>query len=214
MSKDMLGVAVRTLVTLPTQALGVVCDLLQKMSDPDWEEATKHFLRKENPWGEKAVGSFPIWKTIRLGTGLKSADDFRNALKRAGMKIGNYADDILGKSAFTASETETEVDLVNISVADLGFKNSATLRDIYVRAQELGLQLCPAEVGPQLRLQYKDQPDDEWLRIAIEPITDSDGSLHLFRVARHSGGLWLGGGSGDPEDFWDGVNRFVFVGRK
>ena len=50
MSKDMLGIAVRKLVTLPTQALGLVCDLLEKLSDPDWIEATKRFLRKENPW--------------------------------------------------------------------------------------------------------------------------------------------------------------------
>jgi len=50
MSKDMLGVAVRKLVTLPIQVLGVVCDLLEKLSDPKWVEATKKFLRKENPW--------------------------------------------------------------------------------------------------------------------------------------------------------------------
>lgn len=48
--KDMLGIAVRMLVTLPATALGIVCDLLQKFSDPKWVEAAKRFLRKENPW--------------------------------------------------------------------------------------------------------------------------------------------------------------------
>ena len=46
----MLGVAVRKLVTLPAQVLGIVCDLLEKLSDPEWLEASKKFLRKENPW--------------------------------------------------------------------------------------------------------------------------------------------------------------------
>lgn len=46
----MLGVAVRKLVTLPGPVLGTVCDLLEKMADPEWVEATKRFLRKENPW--------------------------------------------------------------------------------------------------------------------------------------------------------------------
>jgi hypothetical protein len=48
--KDMLGIVVRKLVTLPDSDLGVVCDLLEKFSDPDWVGATKKLLRKENPW--------------------------------------------------------------------------------------------------------------------------------------------------------------------
>lgn len=52
MSKDMLGIIVRKLVTLQAQVLGIVCDLLEKLSDPEWVEATKRFLRKENPWPE------------------------------------------------------------------------------------------------------------------------------------------------------------------
>ena len=50
MSKDMLGVAVQKLVVLPSEALGLVCDFLEKMSDPEWVVAGKKFLRKENPW--------------------------------------------------------------------------------------------------------------------------------------------------------------------
>lgn len=155
--------------------------------------------------------SFPIWKTIKLGTGLKTADDFSKALKQSGCKIGDWGNDILGKLAFTASDTEAEVDLVNVSVAELGFKNGATRKDIYDKTEELGLELCPNEVGPQLRLQYKDQPNGEWLRIAMEPIPDSGGDLFIFRVAHGVDDLWLHGDNGDPDDFWDGHSRFVFV---
>lgn len=52
MSKDMLGIIVRQLVTLPTNVLGIVSDLLSKMADPEWVEATKRFLRKQHPWPE------------------------------------------------------------------------------------------------------------------------------------------------------------------
>lgn len=52
MSKDMLGIVVRKLVTLPLDVLGIVCDLLEKLADPEWVSATKRFLRKENPWPE------------------------------------------------------------------------------------------------------------------------------------------------------------------
>ncbi len=52
MAKDMLGIAVRKLVTLPTTTLGIVYDLLEKLADPVWVNALKKFLRKENPWPE------------------------------------------------------------------------------------------------------------------------------------------------------------------
>jgi hypothetical protein len=112
---------------------------------------------------------FPTWKTIKLGCGPKTADDFRKAVKSAGMKIGDWANDILGKPAFTATTSETEVELVVASVAELGFKDGATRKDIYVRAQEFGLDLCPPEVGPQLRLQYTDQSKGEGLSLRWSP---------------------------------------------
>lgn len=154
------------------------------------------------------------WKTIQLGTGLQTADDFRKEVVKAGMKIGDWANDILGKPAFTATTSETEVELVVASVAELGFKDGATRKDIYVRAQELGLDLCPPEVGPQLRLQYTDQPKGEWLVIAMEPITGSDGSLRLFFVGRDDDGRWLSARDGNPGGFWRGSCRFVFLRRK
>lgn len=115
---------------------------------------------------------------------------------------------------FTASWTEEEVELVIVAVAELGFKEGATLRDIYERAASLGLGLCPAEVGPQLRLQYKNQPEDEWLRVAMEPITDSGGDLDVFGVGRGHVGLWLHGSDGHPDIFWSPGDRWVFVRRK
>lgn len=155
--------------------------------------------------------AFPIWKTIQLGTGLKSADDFRRDLTTGGFHIGNWGNDILGKPAFKVSSKLTEVDLVNLSVAELGFKDGATRKDIYERAISLGLELCPNEVGPQLRLQYKDQPMGEWLCIAMKPIADSLGFLDVFLVEHDDDGLWLDGVSGSPGSFLDGSDRLVFV---
>lgn len=153
---------------------------------------------------------FNVWKIIKLGTGFKTAKDFCRAFKRAGYKIGDWANDVLGQKAFTVTPRETSLVLVRVSVSELGFER-ATRRKIYARALELGLKLCPAETGPQLRLQYTDQPLGEWVLVGMEPITDSGGDPHVFRVARDEDGAWLDGAYGDAEGVWYGGDRWVFA---
>ena len=161
--------------------------------------------------GRKAKCVFPVWKTIKLGTDLKLADDFRKALKANGHRISDWGSDILGKPAFTVATKETEIDLAVVSNADLGFKEGDCLKNTHKRALELGLVLCPNEVGPQLRLQYANQPIDEWLLVAMDPIKDSDGVLRLFNVERDGYGSWLYGFIGHSDYFWHGFDRFVFA---
>lgn len=159
------------------------------------------------------VPSFSTFKTIKLGT-LEDADAIRQAIASAGGHISDWANDILGRPAFTVATEETEVELVVASVAELGFEAGAKYSAICERAKQLGLELAPAEVGPQLRLQYADQPNGEWLRIAMEPITGSGGGLDVFYVEHDDDELWLDSVSGGPVSFWDGSDRFVFVRRK
>ncbi|MBI2054119.1 MAG: hypothetical protein HYT36_02200 [Candidatus Staskawiczbacteria bacterium] len=154
----------------------------------------------EQPW-------FKVWKTIKLGTGQKTTDDFRTALHGGGHEISVWVIVTMNSPAFTVSGTEKIVDLALFTVAELGFKDGARLANIYARAQELGLELAPAEVGPQLRLQYVDQPNREYLVIGMEPIAFSDGSLNVF----HLSGRHLDSYGGYPNDFWYHYGHFVFV---
>ncbi|MFA4999001.1 MAG: hypothetical protein WC514_03200 [Candidatus Paceibacterota bacterium] len=159
---------------------------------------------------EATTSRFNIWKTIKLGTGLKTADDFRKSLKDNGFNIGDWANNILGKPSFKTVTEETEVDLVKVTVADLGFKKGARRDQIYDRAKDLGLELCPPEVGPQLRLQYRDQPNGEWALIGMELITGSGGGLGVFGVGCDYSGLWLIGGWGFPGGVWGPDCLWVF----
>ncbi len=175
------------------------------------EEAAESFLR-----GELVVKQvekiFKLWKTIKLGTH-KNADEIRKSLKTNGHNIGDWANDILGKMEI--SKTEEEVNLVVATVRELGFKNGANYADICKKAQELGLELCPAEVGPQLRLQYTNQPKGEWLIIAMEAISGSDGVLSVWNVERSDGGeSWLDSYCGRADYGWVADGSFVFVSRK
>lgn len=156
----------------------------------------------------------PVWKTIQLGTGLKTVNDFCNAIQKAGGRVGDWAKDIMGKPAFTVSDQPTDIDLIIVTVAELGFPKGATRKDIYAKAQSLGLSLCPPEVGPQLRLQYMDQPNNEYLLIGMEPIADSNGDLSVFNVEHAGNAHWLDCHYDSPGNVWYDYNRWVFVRRK
>lgn len=72
--------------------------------------------------------------------------------------------------------------------------------------------MCPPEVGPQLRLQYTDQPKLESIQIGMEPQVDSEDHESEFRVVHGVDGfLWLVGDHKHSDDFWKENEYFVFI---
>jgi hypothetical protein len=160
---------------------------------------------------EPRVADFQIWKRITLGT-YKGVNGVRDALDAANIRVGASADEILGRPGFHFSKTRIPMDLVVLTAVDLGLeKGSWPLRDIYRRAVQLGLELCPAEVGPQLRLEYLNQPVGEFLHIAMRPVATYRGDLVDLTVANGGAGLILIGGDGSPELNLHSSVKFVFV---
>jgi hypothetical protein len=156
----------------------------------------------------------PIWKTITVG-GSKGVNAIREALETAPchMAIADDADEILGRPAFPFIKSPVELDLVVLSVFELGFGDETSLHDIYARAEALGFELCPAEVGPALRLSYLDQPPGDFLHIAMKPVAKYSGALIDFTVAKAYGsvGFLLLGGDARPDMVLSGAERFVLV---
>lgn len=183
----------------------------------------------------------PIWKTIILDN-YKNKNALREALnsehcgiekvggklaKQAALAVPIYheepapppfchvdalADEIIGRPAFALSRTKSEVDLVVLSVSELGFgKQGAAVKDILARAQALGFELCRPEVGSELRLQYLDQPRGELLHIAMQPIATYDGDLVELEIEHGSWGLLLSGYNVGAVDVIYSSALFVFV---
>lgn len=78
------------------------------------------------------------------------------------------------------------------------------------RAGELGLDLCPPQTGPDLRLQYDDQPLGERIYVAMKPIPSSDGEPRIFVVEHCSNGTSLDAARARPDDEWPSDAIFVF----
>jgi hypothetical protein len=151
---------------------------------------------------------FQIWRTTTLGS-YKGVDAYRDALDAANIKIGDAANEILGRPAFPYLTAKTKVEFAVVSAAELGVESELALADVYDRAKQLGLVLCPAESGPQLRLDYRDQPRGETLIIAMEPVNTYSGEPTILSLVNWGSGLALLGGS---SDFMVGpYHRFVFA---
>jgi len=93
-----------------------------------------------------------------LEIGGKDKEKLKTELRESGFRISENAQAMIDSSEFTTLENPEEINLVKLKVSDLGFSDNATTDQIYDRAEELGLELCPAEVGPHQRLKEKEQP--------------------------------------------------------
>lgn len=157
--------------------------------------------------------------SLELGnTGIKDVIDVLKALDLAHCHFTRLSKRIFGNPAFTVSPDQTEVEPVIVSVGDLGFKGAASLPDIYKRAQEVGFDLCPAEVGPQMCLQYKDVPEkDQTLIIGMRPVNIIQGThteQEVFDLQRdYPGTLMINGRLcfSDPDTRFAPCELFVFL---
>jgi hypothetical protein len=160
-----------------------------------------------------SAADIPIWKTITLGdygtvAALRSA--FDNSPSRLG--IGDSVDEAIGRPSFLFTRSKLELDLVILSVADLGFpEDGASIDAIYNRALSIGLELCPPDVGLILRLKYLDQPRGEFLHVAMRPVALYNREPVDFSLGNDGKRLLIIGGDTDSQLVLAGAVRFVFV---
>lgn len=144
-------------------------------------------------------------QTLETDQSINSPEKAENALQKKNMYLPDWGKDILYETEFS-KESQT-YELARFTVEQLGFPRGATTDEIYKRAEELGLELCPAEVGPHLRLQYSGK---DWMRIAMKQITDHYGSPSVFYLGWESDRLRLSAGNVEPWLEWRSDSEFVF----
>ena len=157
--------------------------------------------------------SFPgkqiFMTSLETDPSINSPQKAEQALKDKNMYLSDYGKDILEKTEF--SQEQKTYDLVRFTVEQLGLKQGATTDEIYTKSEELGLELCPAEVGPQLRLQNTSK---EWLLIAMKQISDRDGDPRVFSLDHDGDQSTLYGSLARPGRWGLSARRFVFRFRK
>jgi hypothetical protein len=147
-----------------------------------------------------------------------------HALRSAKVQMNRAAEALFEDPRFTASNRPAVVEIAALSVAGLGFGEGATHPQIVARALAAGLTECPLELGPHLRLQFRDQPEvadatppargmapPGAITVASAPLDDRYETPKGFYL-RHVGGvLWLRGYWSSPDDAYNPHDVFVFA---
>ena len=146
---------------------------------------------------------------IKIGG--KTKEELKEELEEKNIYVSDWANDLLASKDFQTTKKAEKEKLIRLTVKDLGFTSGATTQKIYQKAQELGLDLCPAETGPHFRLQY---PGKEWILIAMKQISDRDGSPDAFYLDWGGVRLELSAFSARPAFGWNPEDEFIFHFRK
>jgi len=159
----------------------------------------------------KSEREVATWKTITIGT-FADPLKLRNELDGMGCNVVGQAAEILARPTFILASRKTDIELALVSPAQLGFtSDTVTLANIYARARNLGFELAAAEVGPQLRIKYLDQPMGEFLIIGMAPIKTWSGEPIILNVANGGAGLILIGQDGRDQAEIPVTSRIIFA---
>jgi hypothetical protein len=162
-----------------------------------------------------------VSRIVRVGG--MSKDELLAELRGRGIELNEAAQRLFGHDSFSTAKARSHLETVELSVADLGYPQGATMAQVQDRAVKVGLSLCPLELGPHLRLQFLDQPEgyDGFppsqhrappgsITVASQQLAADDDIPKGFYLRRISGILWLRGYWSGPDHVWSPEDRLVF----
>jgi hypothetical protein len=107
---------------------------------------------------------------------------------------------------------KTELALAVFSIGEFGLEaDYISLSRVYGRARQIGLELCPAEVGPRLRLDYRNQPLGSAIHVAMDPVATYGGEPKILALTNFGDVIALIGNDGGPGFMVPWTFRFVFT---
>jgi hypothetical protein len=152
--------------------------------------------------------NWKVWRTIKAGG--KSAQVLEGELERKGMNVSENARIMMQSEDFVTLTHSERFALIFLKLGDLNFTENPTTYQIYEKVKGIGLELCPPELLPELRLKYIGQPFGEFLFAGMKQIADSDGHPKVFSLSRREDGPCLSDAWAGSNSRWDRGNVFVF----
>lgn len=128
-----------------------------------------------------------IW-TVRIGE--YSIDQYRQTFRDSNINVSNWAEkDVIRH--ITPANRRFNLDLVVEKSSTFGITEDCNFSEHVSLAEAVGYKPCPPEAALALRLQYVDQPEGEWLQVAMLPTGSGGGYDNVLSLVNHDGQLCL-----------------------
>jgi len=155
------------------------------------------------------IPGFPTWKTIEVGIHsckcayLKALDGLST--------VSSWARDVVNQDVFALSSVRQTVELVKISVREMGFASSTSYKDVQTWGEANNLDPAQAEdAGYYIQQHGESLPLYQSVYFAMKAITGSGRDPSILEVYRSDDGLHLSGSLGKPDDLYGPGYVFVF----
>lgn len=161
--------------------------------------------------------SFP-YERIRkesIGIGEKTKQELIEAMIPKKNQFRNRSvEAMMAGDEFNVSKNREEIAFVELSLSDLGFNRNSepapSTRQLFERANEYGLLLCPAELAPYYFLRHKGYPSSNYTHICMNPILDPAGDQCIFTIEPAGMEIAMISSLAKPDSQWDLADKFVF----
>jgi len=170
------------------------------------------------------VPNFMNPSRLKVNIGGLSAFDLLERMEAIGIKLNSLALEMLKDEHFRTEESVSTVEVVPLSVRELGLPHGGTLAQAIDAAESLGYQLCPRELGPHLRLAYTDQGEGSIgfdatqhqappgsITVVDQRPNEHESEYRGFYLRRIEGTLWLRGYKSWSGHVWQPQDMLVFT---
>ncbi|HAU65745.1 MAG: hypothetical protein UT30_C0007G0026 [Candidatus Uhrbacteria bacterium GW2011_GWF2_39_13] len=134
------------------------------------------------PEGIEIYLSFPdkkIRSKVTLNVETKSLEETFQMLKDRGVRISSQAKEVMKNLDFIMSKETETMNVVAVTLADLGFSKKAKTQEVYAKAKALGLEPCPAHAAFYYD-HFEHNGERSFFNLAMDPISVSEGENTVF----------------------------------
>jgi len=146
------------------------------------------------------------------------------ALDDSGIQVNSIGLELFNDPRFTVSPVRERVSIVCLTVAELGLPEGGVYGQVVGAGGVLRLFECPLELGPHLRLAFKEQSEGSVgfpssqnaappgaVTVASAPLDDAESTPKGFYLRCINGSLWLRGYRSWDGHIWNPNDAFVFA---
>ncbi len=144
--------------------------------------------------------SFQLVVDLTIGGLTKS--ELLSELGQRSISLNDYARLLFADPARGTATHTQDIQVAVVTLPEIGLPCGGTFAEILDHASALGLEPCPLDVAPHLRLAYLDQPQGPYLTVASLELRPGPETPNGFYLRHLPDGLWLRGYESGPENVY------------